>query len=471
MLFNSPFFFIFLTVVVGLNYFLPQRFRLYLLVLASFVFIASNNYESLLALLLFSLFNFYVAKKIIGNRVLFLFAVFVNIAAIVMFNYFIESPFGLSFSFFYSSFDVNSFILALGLSFYSLQNISYLTEVYKGRLTPETNISKYMLYSGFFPKAISGPIMLPHEFIPQIDKAAISNAQLISGAQRVLLGLLKKMVIADRLAPAVHSVFDYNDNYHGLTTLVGVYLFTIQLYFDFSGYSDMALGVAKMLGYDLKENFKIPFRSLSISEFWRRWHISLIFWFTNYIYYPIVFKIRKYKKIAALLGIALTFIVSSMWHGIGFTFIAWAICHIIYLSFELLTKRYRVKLSEHSDKMIYKLVSVFIVFNAVCFSNIFFRAESIQKAFQLITNLFSDFTPTNWLTDFIAPLAVGGHQMDVFNLFISIFITIGFLLFERKINKTASSEKLNVLFLISSIMLILLFGIFNNGARFIYMQF
>lgn len=471
MIFNSPLFFIFLTFIVGMNYFLPQRFRLSFLVVVSFIFIGSHNLESLFTLLLFSSFNFYISKKIKANRPLYLTSVLVNIAAIVMFNYFNITPFGLHFSFSYIRFHVDSFIMALGLSFYSLQNIAYLTEIYFQRMQPEMNILKYVLYSGFFPKVVSGPILLPNEFLPQIDTSTVSRSQLISGFQRILLGFFKKLVIADRLAPAVSSVFDHNNDYYGLTTLIAAYLFTIQLYFDFSGYSDIALGMAKMLGYDLKENFIRPLRSTSISEFWRRWHISLIFWFTSYIYYPVVYRLRNLKKKAALIGIAFTFIISGIWHGIGFTFLAWAICHVFYLSYEVLTKRFRVSMSEKANTRFYNIFSAFIVFNLVCFSNIFFRAESMEKAFQLINNTCSHFIPVNWLSGFIAPLAVGGHQMDEFNFYISIFITVVFLLFERKIDRLAVGEKFNSLFVVTCILLIMVFGIFNNGTRFIYMQF
>ncbi|MGQ0829085.1 MAG: MBOAT family O-acyltransferase [Bacteroidota bacterium] len=472
MTFNSPLFLIFLAFTISINYLLPQRFRYKFLVLTSLVFIGFFNLESLTTLVIFSLFNFYIAKKISGNRLLYLTGISFNVVAIVLFNYFNLSPKGLLFFISTIHFSIDSFIIALGLSFYTLQNIAYLTEVYFQRLQPEKNISKYILYCSFFPKIISGPVMLPNEFLPQIDKATIFSSQLISGFQRILLGLFKKMVIADRLAPAVSSVFDYHNDYSGLTTLIAAYLFTIQLYFDFSGYTDMALGTGKMLGYDLKENFNTPLRSTSISEFWRRWHISLISWFSNYIYYPIVYRLRNYKKAAVFIGILLTFLISGIWHGIGFTFLAWAACHAIYLSFELLTKRYRLSLSEKLPSSLYKASSIFIVFNAVCFSNIFFRAESMGKALQLIQNIFScsNFIPGNWL-GFISPLAVGGHQMDEFNFYISILITILVLIFERKINKAGTSEQYNIGFIILLALFIMMLGIFNNGTRFIYMQF
>ena len=468
--FNSPIFFIFLAFVVIINYALPSRFRCLLLVPAGLIFIGFYNIGSLFTLLVFSVLNFYIAKKIIGNRALYVISIFINAFAIILFNYFNLGQKGLYFAISTINFNINSFIIALGLSFYSLQNIAYLTEVYYQRIQTENSILKYILYCSFFPKIISGPVMLPNEFLPQIDKNTITSADLISGFQRILLGLFKKMVIADRLAPAVASVFDHHNNYSGSTTLMATYLFTIQLYFDFSGYTDMALGIAKMLGYQLKENFDTPLRSTSISDFWRRWHISLISWFTKYIYYPVVYRLRNYKKTAAFIGIILTFLISGIWHGIGFTFFVWAVCHAVYLSFELFTKRFRNNLSERSSSFLYKIASVFIVFNAVCFSNIFFRAESINKAMQLIKNTYANFIPGNWL-NFISPLAVGGHQMDEFNFYISIFIAILFLLFEKKINRIGTADKYNIGFIVSLILLIMVLGVFNNGARFIYMQF
>jgi len=471
MIFNSPIILLFLIAVITLNYFVSPLFRSFFLLAASFAFIGYYSIESLLAVIIFAGFNFYIAKKISGNRLLYITGLLLNSYAIIMFNYFHITKHGVDFSYSFVSFNIGSFVVALGLSFYSLQNIAYLSEIYFKRFKPVKNIVEFGLYNSFFPKVISGPVMLPAEFMPQISKNTVTKEKLISGFNRFLVGVFKKIVIADRLSPAVHSIFDFGDQYSGITTIAGIYLFTIQLYFDFSGYTDMALGIGKMLGYDLKENFNFPLRSTSVSEFWRRWHISLIGWFTNYIYYPLVYRLRSYKKAAALTGIVVTFLVSGIWHGIGLTFLAWAFCHIVYLSFELMSKRFRVSLSGKVNHEIYEAISIFIVFNAVCFSNIFFRSASVEAAFQLIENSVSHFFPVNWLSGFIAPLAVGGHQVDEFNFYISLLICGSCLLFERRINKLALSTKLNVWFITIVTLLIFLFGIFNNGERFIYMQF
>ncbi len=471
MTFNSPSFFLFLFIVVTVNYLTPTSFRSKLLVFASFVFIGLYNFESLLTLLFLSSLNYYLAKKVVANRFFYVFTVALNVCAILLFNHFSTFNTGFGFSVFSAHFSTDKFFIALGLSFYSLQNIAYISEVRFGRMIPETNIINYFLYCSFFPKIISGPVMLPAEFFPQVEKTTITASELIMGFQRLLLGLFKKMVIADRLVAAVSSVFDFNSDYAGITTIAAAYLFTLQMYFDFSGYTDMALGIGKMLGYNLKENFDTPLRSTSVSEFWRRWHISLISFFTKYIYYPVVYKLREYRKAAALTGIAVTFIISGWWHRIGLTFFCWALCHVVYLSFELLTKRWRVKLSEKINKRLYQLFSVFIVFNLVCFSNIFFRAESFEKAIRLVKNAVGNFIPKNMLSGFVAPLAQGGHQIDEFNLFISIFLMVTVLLFERKINLVAKSAHLRIAYVVILLLLIMVFGVFNSGARFIYMQF
>lgn len=471
MVFTSALFLLFLVLVVLVNYLLPLRFRALFLLVASFAFVGYYNVESLITVIVSILFNFYIARRVGQSRALYIAGIVLNAYAIVMFNYFHATQRGLDFSYALISFNMQSFIIALGLSFYSLQHIAYLTEIHFKRLQPQTNILDYALYTAFFPKVISGPVMLPNQFLPQVNTNSVTGEKLSGGFNRFLFGLFKKMVIADRLAPAVHSVFDYDNHYSGLTTLVAAYLFTVQLYFDFSGYTDMALGIAKMLGFDLAENFNLPLRSTSVAEFWRRWHISLISWFTNYIYYPVVYRLRAYRKTAALSGILLTFLVSGIWHGIGFTFLAWAICHIIYLSYELITKRFRVSMAERLNTTIYSVFSMFLVFNAVCFSNVFFRASSFAKALQLLKNIGSSFWPQNMLHDFTAPLAVGGHQLDEFNFYSSIVLTLVFLLFERRLNTKAISEKLSIGFVTLLILLIFVFGVFDGGERFIYMQF
>ena len=471
MSFNSIYFLNFIFIVVIVNYFIKQQHRAFFLSIASVFFIFCFNIESLVSLFVFSIFTFLIAFKVSSNKMLFYLSIAINILATVLFNYLTFKNKSVEITVTCISFDINRFLIALGLSFYSLQNISYLIEIRNKNLRPETNFVNYFLFNGFFAKIISGPIIQPTVFFSQSINRLITNQDLVFGFQRILLGLFKKLVVADRLAPAVASIFNYDNNYSGLTTLAAIYLFTLQLYFDFSGYIDIALGAARMVGINLPENFNFPFRSTSISEFWRRWHITLINWLTNYIYYPIVYQLRSWKKMATVVGILITFFVSGIWHGIGFTFLAWAGCHILYLMFELFTKTIRFELKSKISPFLFKLIAVFIVFNLVCFSNVFFRAASFSKAISLIKNVFTRFIPGDFISDFIAPLAVGGHQEERFNFYSSILFSVLFLLFERKINKIAINSKYSVGFIVCSVLLLFIFGIFTSGERFIYMQF
>ncbi|MDQ3046113.1 MAG: hypothetical protein M3R27_01095 [Bacteroidota bacterium] len=469
--FLSPLFFLCLFFVILIHRILPSRFRPYLLLIVSLVFIASFSLGSLLAIVFFSVFTFFAAKWMKSSRIFYLVSISVHVAAILLFNYFSIDRSGLNFHFSSVQFDVASFILALGVSFYSLQNIAYLTEVYYKRRNPESDISHFLLYNCFFAKVISGPVMLPSEFFPQINSAHAKEGLLISGFQRLILGLFKKLVIADRLAPSVASVFDHNDHYSGLTIILATCLFTIQLYFDFSGYTDMAIGIGKMLGYELKENFRLPLRAASVSEFWRRWHISLISWFTNYIYYPAVFYFRSWKKAAAITGIAITFLVSALWHGTGLTFLAWGACHMIYLMVELLSKKKRAALSLRMNTQILAFIGVISVFCAVSFSHLFFRSTSIEVAFQMLADIGSDFYPDDLLKGLIVPLAVGGHQQDLFNLYLILFLCFVVLLFERKINTLGNSERFQPWLIGTLVLMIFLLGAVADTSRFIYMQF
>jgi D-alanyl-lipoteichoic acid acyltransferase DltB (MBOAT superfamily) len=469
--FNSLVFIVFLLAVVSLNFMLPLKLRSPFLLAASFIFVGLYNPASLLVLVVLATANFLTGLYIRQKQALYFFSLLINVSAILLFNYFSLSAGKLVRST-AMSFDINSFVLALGLSYYSLQNIAYLTEIYFSRLSPERNLLRFLLYTAFFPKVISGPVMLPKEFLSQQPDIREKKELIVQGAQRFLLGLFKKMVLADRLAPAVHSIFDYDDTYPGITVLIGAYVFTLQLYFDFSGYSDMAVGIAKMLGYDLRENFNLPLRSQSISEFWRRWHISLISWFSTYIYYPLAFRMRKYGRIATVTAICATFLISAFWHGLSLTFLCWGICHMLYLCFELFSKTARRKLSQKVPAKLYAFISVLLVFNLVCFSNIFFRSGSFDRALLLVNDLFifRDFFPAS-CAEIFSPIAVGWHQADQFNLIITMGLVIVFLFFERRISSIFMSTSLNFGAIVLLILLIMLFGVFTNAERFIYMQF
>lgn len=477
--FNSWIYLVCFTVFSAAYYLIPVRCRILWLLLGSLGFAGWVTPSSVIALLLFSTLNFGIGRQIghsEKNKKRWLYVgLGINVLALIFFKYLESNALGTTFAVTTIHFEVQHLALALGFSFYTLQNISYLVEVYQQKIRPVQSWLHYTAYTAFFPRLVAGPITLAQSFLPQLNNIARHSKQedLIAGSQRILLGLIKKMVVADRLAPIVTAVFDSPDQPSGLTTLVASYLFTLQLYFDFSGYIDMALGSARILGFRLKENFNYPLRATSVSDFWRKWHISLIDWFTHYIYYPLVFRLRSYKKKGALVGITTIFLISGAWHGIGLTFFLWSVCHAIYLSVELLTKKRRLRWSKRLPNGLYQAVSIFITFNLVCFAHIFFRSKFIEQAWLMIDSLFSPFHffPTYWLGDFIAPLAGGGDLEAQFNFTVSLFVLFLFLIVERKINRLGMSEQWQWGFWTIGILALFLLGIFDSGAQFIYLQF
>ncbi len=480
MAFNSPEYLIFLIVSVILFYLMPRNQRKWLLLLAGYVFIGSYNFSSLLVLIGFTTFNFYYGSFLhhktgsaTRKKVLWV-GLVINCFALLFFKYFERATLGGEFAISSVNFKLDSLLVAVGFSFYTLQNIAYLLDIYHKKQAPEHNWLDFSLFTGFFAKLPMGPIMVAKEFIPGI-KAIPEKYQeknIIYGIQRIALGLFKKMVIADRLAPSVGSIFDHADTNVGFCALVSSYLFVLQLYFDFSGSMDIALGSARLFGIKLKENFNLPLRATSISDFWRRWHISLIDWLTNYLYYPIVFRLRKLKKRGLILGIAVIFLLSGLWHGIGWTFTLYAVCHLVYMIFEVFTKQIRLKWSKTIPDFIYRPLSIFMVFNLVSFSFIFFRASSLTHLKGMLSELFTGkFWPTNWTSELLAPLAEGGEQEPLFNLYLSIAMVVLALVFEKVLHRFGTSEQLNIVFLFLLIMLIAVYGIFDAGTRFIYIQF
>ncbi|HEY1038383.1 MAG TPA: MBOAT family O-acyltransferase [Bacteroidia bacterium] len=459
---------VFLFALVSMNALMPARFRHVWILFAGCVFIAYISWQALLVAVFISSINFLFARKVKNSKPVFYFANAINCLFILLANYIVAYQSQVKVEWTQVSFSLEPVVLTLGLSFYTLQHIAWLIDIRRGNQLPETDFLKFLFCSLYFPKFLSGPLTRYQELSSQLNGSTIGRDTIICGFNRLLLGVFKKMVIADRLAPTVHSVFDFNNDYPGLTIFIGGLLFTIQLYFDFSGYTDMALGVSKMLGFDLPENFNLPLRSLSVSEFWRRWHISLIRFFTDYIFYPVSYNLRKHRKIAASAGIAVTFILSGIWHGLGLAFLIWALCHLIYLQIELFTKGIR-----NIKMFVIKALGWILTMAAVAFSNVFFRSPGSEAVIENARKLFdfSSFFPKNYTADLLAPLAVGGQQWNFFNLYLVLILAFTFLLFERKINMQSLKSSFSVTYTTILLLLIFLFGIFNSGEQFIYVQF
>ncbi len=469
--FNSISYILFFSLVVTIYYLLNQNYRKHFLLLSSLFFVGYKNIESIYLLLATILFTYYLAKKI-GSTIdikkrkyLLRLGVFISISTLFLFKYIdIPASFG---------FDSNNLIFTLGISFYTLQNISFLLEVHSNRLKTEYNLIDFSVYSTFFPKFIMGPITIPQDFLPQINSDKPLSSNLTIGIQRILLGLVKKIAIADSLAEYVKFNFEKNHTPVGFTALLISYLFTIQLYFDFSGYSDIALGSAKALGFDLKENFNFPLRSKSITEFWRKWHISLTSWLTKYVFYTVSYRFRKLKKAAIPIALLVTFLLSGIWHGVGICFFIYAISHSLYMIIEYFTKSSRLEISTKIPTKIHTLLSIFITFNLVSLSFVFFRATSINNAFHLIKNVFSfkNFLPTNWKIDVFEHIAITSDQFALFNLFLLIITLSLFLLFEKKIYSIIINPKTNYIFIFILILILMIMGTYSNPEQFIYNRF
>ena len=299
-------------------------------------------------------------------------------------------------------------LLAIGISFYTFQLVSYVVDVYRGQQAAERHFGHFALYVTFFPKVVAGPIERAKALLPQIrEPSAITPDRCFAGLQLVAWGLFQKLVVADQAAPFVASVYDNPSAATGVTVVLATLAFAVQVYFDFNGYTDIARGTAEMLGYELSPNFRQPYFAASVNDFWKRWHISLTSWLTDYIYTPLTrskaFKIKWYYQM--LISLFLTFVVSGLWHGAEWTFVAWGALHGAYLVGAIMTQKWRRKVGKrlqvNKHKALHHVGQVAITFALVCFAYLFFEARSMAGALTLVAKL-----PTGWGS---APSAVMGY--------------------------------------------------------------
>ena len=299
----------------------------------------------------------------------------------------------------------------LGVSYYTLQAVSYLVDIYLGTVTPELHFGRFALYLGFFPKLLQGPIEGAGDLLPQLRSLESANyANVRSGLLLFGWGLFKKIAVANRLAPFVTAVYYAPHGYSGLSLIAATYMYALQILADFSGYTDMALGVGRMFNIRLAENFKSPYFATSIADFWRRWHISFSRWILDYIFKPLQIEWRNARKVGVVGALMVTFFFSGLWHGVALTFIAWGLLHGVYLSSSVLLKPWResmyrkVGLANHPYRHVFQGI---ITFHLVAFAWIFFRAGSIADGWYIATHLFvGTAMPISYAT------AVRGGVMD-----------------------------------------------------------
>ena len=279
----------------------------------------------------------------------------------------------------------------MGVSFFVLQAISYLIDIYLEVLDPERHFGYFALYLSFFPKLIQGPIERGGDLLPQLHSPYKFDYQRMRlGLWKVEQGLFKKLVIADRLAIFVNAVYDHAQTYTGLPLLLATYLYALQIYFDFSAYTDIALGVAGIFGIRLTDNFNSPYLADSIPEYWRRWHISFSRWILDYIFKPIQMLLRNWQRWGMAIALLITFLFSGIWHGMSWGFVIWGGLHGIYMAGSVLFSPFIKKLFKRfklERNKLLKIAQVFITFNLVSFSWIFFRAKNLADASYIVTHL------------------------------------------------------------------------------------
>jgi len=405
MLFNSIHYAFFLPVVFFLYWFATKgklKFQNSLLLIASYFFYACWDYRFLFLLIFSTLLDYYMGIKMseANNKKIkvswFWLSIAVNVGFLGVFkyyNFFAESfKEALSLLGIEADFRSLNIILPVGISFYTFHGLSYVIDIYKNKIKPERNFIDYSLFVSFFPLLVAGPIERATHLLPQIKKDRFFDySKAIDGLRQIVWGLFKKMVIADNCAKYANVIFNNSTDYDGSTLIVGAIFFTFQIYCDFSGYSDIAIGTARLFGIDLLRNFAFPYFSRDIAEFWRRWHISLSTWFRDYLYIPLGgSKGGTWLKVR---NTFIIFIVSGFWHGANWTFIMWGLLNALYIMPSILngSNRNNLDIVAHGRRFpdVKELTSIIITFGLTVFAWIFFRAENITNAFIFIKRIFS----------------------------------------------------------------------------------
>ncbi|MFH1379848.1 MAG: MBOAT family O-acyltransferase [bacterium] len=301
----------------------------------------------------------------------------------------------------------SNFLLPVGISFYTFQTIGYSIDVYYGRIKPEKHLGIYSLYVAFFSQLVAGPIERAGNLIHQFKKHHEFDYQRVtSGLKLMMWGFFKKIVIADRLAVFADQVYNQPLKYNGASFIIGTVFFAFQIYCDFSGYSDIAIGSARVLGYRLMDNFKTPYLARSIEDFWKRWHISLSLWFRDHLYIPLGG--NRVSKFRWVINIAITFLLSGLWHGADWTFLIWGGLHGLFLILSRAAAHIRNSICSavglNREGSLMRMAETFLTFTTVCFAWIFFRAESISDAWYIITHLnfgFNEFIQEDFIKHMI----------------------------------------------------------------------
>jgi alginate O-acetyltransferase complex protein AlgI len=462
MLFNSLPFFIFFPIVSAIYFLLrKQMSRIYWLLAASIFFYGYFIPKYLLVLFALILVDYLAGlllNKILKQEIrkfLLILSIVSNLAILFFFKYL-----G-----FFTGISFLDMVLPIGLSFHTFQSMSYVIEVYCSRYTAEKNLFVYALYVMYFPQLVAGPIERPQNLIHQLKVLKeFSYSSAVNGLKLMVIGMYMKVVLADNIAPMVDIVYKHHQNLNGESVLYGVLLFGIQIFCDFAGYSLIAIGASKILGINLSENFNMPYNSTSLTDFWRRWHISLTTWFRDYIFIPLGG--NRVSKVKYFRNILIVFLLSGLWHGAAWTFVIWGALNGLTLIFENL---FKVKIIPNLLRKTYTFILVSLLW-------VFFRAENLNSALEIIGKIFN---LNNYSFDFLKfQEFLTQTKAETSTLIIILFsILITFSIYNLKnsdvYNYIESQKSIyKYLFYLLLCLTILIYGKNNiDGSPFIYFQF
>lgn len=473
MLFNSFNFLLFFPTVCLLYYVINQKYRWLLLLVASYFYYM--NWQPTYAILIFfsTIVTYLCAYRIEKTEKRFekkkylVASIIINLSILFLFkyyNFFNTSVFGLL-----KDFGLRielpdfKYLLPVGISFYTFQAVGYTIDVFRGDIKHEKHFGVYALFVSFFPQLVAGPIERAKNLLPQFKAVkSIEYEKAVVGIKLMIWGFFMKLVVADRLAIYVNTVYGNSDYHNSITLLTATSFFAVQIYCDFAGYSNIAIGCAKVMGFDLMTNFRRPYFAQSCAEFWQRWHISLSTWFRDYVYIPLggnqVSKIRNYTNLM------ITFLVSGLWHGANWTYVIWGGLNGLYqIAFKILRINPSKKSIKQKSPVTY-FSNVFLTFILICFSWIFFRADSFSHSLEIIKRICT----------VSGPIFKGDNSSFVYGIFgiILLFLKDGFDEFfpTKRAFFKSSNRLIRTISYAVIVIFILLIGVFDGG-QFIYFQF
>ena len=477
MLFNSLRYLIFFPVVVMIYYLLRPKYRWVLLLAASYYFYMCWRVEYIILIIVSSLTDYQVGigieetqnKKV--RKLYLILSLVINLGLLFSFKYYnffggvLNDLFG-RMNIMYSLPELKV-LLPIGISFYTFQTLSYTIDVYRGKKKAERHLGIFAVYVAFFPQLVAGPIERSTHLLPQFKEHHEFRYKNVSNGMKLILwGFFKKLVIADRAAFLVNMIYNNPHSYTGFPLWLATYLFAFQIYCDFSAYSDIARGSARVMGYNLMRNFNAPYFAKNIGEFWRRWHISLSSWFKDYLYIPLggnrVSKLRYYFNIMAV------FLTSGLWHGANWTFIIWGGLHGIYhiITHQIINAPLNWLKRVHQNRIV-RIIEIILTFHLTCFAWIFFRSSTLKEAFYVVSHLLVDLKlewSNNW----------GLNIANMVILIASIIFLIVVQLFQRQISimnyMSRYPRYFRYLVYFGLIMVIITMGLFTED-EFIYFQF